>query len=107
MKKLKQAISVVLVTMLMVSTSMVYPNAAEQNNNITTNNIVNNTVTVEGNSTVGNMISDEFNAAQQNTEEAEAKSYGISKATVADKTVSVEYWLNVNSWGKPEKEELK
>lgn len=92
MKKLKQAISVVLVTMLMVSTSMVYPNAAEQNNNITTNNIVNNTVTVEGNSTVGNMISDEFNAAQQNTEEAEAKSYGISKATVADKTVSVEYF---------------
>ena len=92
MKKLKQAISVVLVTMLMVSTSMVYPNAAEQNNNITTNDIVNNTVTVEGNSTVGNMISDEFNAAQQNTEEAEAKSYGVSKATVADKTVSVEYF---------------
>lgn len=92
MKKLKQAISVVLVTMLMVSTSMVYPNAAEQNNNITTNNIVNNAFTVEGNSTVGNMISDEFNIAQQNTEEAEAKSYGISKATVADKTVSVEYF---------------
>lgn len=92
MKKLKHAISVILVTMLMVSTSMVYPNAAEQNNNITTNNIVNNTVTVEGNSTVGNMISDEFNIAQQNTEEAEAKSYGISKANVADKTVSVEYF---------------
>ncbi|WP_449077680.1 dockerin type I repeat-containing protein [Ruminococcus sp.] len=92
MKKLKHAISVILVTMLMVSTSMVYPNAAEQNNNITPNDIVNNTVTVEGNSTVGNMISDEFNAAQQSTEESEAKSYGISKATVADKTVSVEYF---------------
>lgn len=90
MKKLKHAISVILVTMLTVSTSMVYPNAAEQNNNITPNDIVNNTVTVEGNSTVGNMISDEFIAAQQSTEESEAKSYGISKATVADKTVSVE-----------------
>lgn len=92
MKKLKHAISVILVTMLTVSTSMVYPNAAEQNNNITPNDIVNNTVTVEGNSTVGNMISDEFIAAQQSTEESEAKSYGISKATVADKTVSVEYF---------------
>lgn len=91
MSKLKKNISALLITVLIVSMCIVSPNAVEKKINSSSAELFNDTISVEGQSTIGDMISTEFADAQQNTEQAEAKLYNIINASVADKTVTVEY----------------
>lgn len=91
MSKLRKNISALLITVLIVSMCIVSPNAVEKKSNSSSAEVINNAISVEGQSTIGDMISTEFADAQQNTEQAEAKLYNIINASVADKTVTVEY----------------